>query len=204
MPQQKPAILFDFDGVLADTEPIHWECWNAALAPLGMGVTWQDYVDHCVGISDREFLETLGRVASPPRGINELWPLYPQKKKLFRDLVLQGGVIIEETRKLLNDLSGHLLAVVTSSSKWEIEAILQNEKVLHLFQATVYGDEVANLKPHPEPYLTAMARLGVTHAITLEDSGPGKLSARAAGCELIEVNHASEVPDLLRRRLALT
>lgn len=203
MHQQKPAILFDFDGVLADTEPIHWECWNAALAPLGMAVTWQDYVDHCIGISDREFLETLGRVANPPREIDELWPLYPLKKKMFRDRVLQGGVISQETRQLLNDLSGHPLAVVTSSSKTEIEAILQNENVLHLFQATVYGDEVANLKPHPEPYLTAMQRLGVTHAITLEDSGPGRQSALAAGCELIEVNHASEVPSLLRRRLGM-
>lgn len=203
MPSQKPAILFDFDGVLADTEPIHWECWNAALSPLGMGVTWQDYVDHCVGISDREFLETLGRVATPPKGIDELWPLYPQKKQMFRKTVLERGVISPETRQLLEDLSGHPLAVVTSSSKLEIEAILKNENVFHLFQTAVYGDEVANLKPHPEPYLTAMARLGVTTAITLEDSGPGKQSARAAGCELIEVNHSSEVPGLLRTRLGL-
>lgn len=204
MHQQKQAILFDFDGVLADTEPIHWECWNAALAPLGMGVTWQDYVDHCVGISDREFLETLGRVASPPRQIDELWPLYPNKKQMFRARVLERGVISAGTRQLLNDLKGHPLAVVTSSSKLEIEAILKNENVFHLFQAAVYGDEVANLKPHPEPYLTAQARLGVTSAIALEDSGPGKQSALAAGCELIEVNHASEVPGLLRKRLGLS
>lgn len=203
MPQLKPAILFDFDGVLADTEPIHWECWNSALAPLGMEISWQDYVDHCIGISDREFLETLGRAASPPRQIDELVPLYPQKKQMFQEAVLRRGVISEETKQLLQDLSHHPLAVVTSSSKSEIEFILQNENVLHFFQTTVYGDEVAHLKPHPEPYLTALARLGVTSAITLEDSAAGKQSARAAGCEVIEVNHASDVPALLRRRLSL-
>ncbi|MBI4889273.1 MAG: HAD family phosphatase [Acidobacteria bacterium] len=203
MLKQKPAILFDFDGVLADTEPLHWECWNAVLSPFGVSISWQNYVDHCVGISDREFLETMGRHANPPRQIDELWPLYPQKKELLRDRAMSGNLILSETRRLLQDLAGHPMAVVTSSSRLEIEAILKNEKVFHLFQTAVYGDEVANLKPNPEPYLTAMQKLGVTQAIALEDSGPGKQSARAAGCELIEVNHAAEVPQLLRDRLQL-
>ncbi len=204
MPERNTAILFDFDGVLADTEPLHWECWNTVLEPLGVSISWQNYVDHCVGISDREFLETMGRHANPPRQIDELWPLYPQKKKLLRDRALSGNLIHPETRQILQDLAGHPMAVVTSSSRLEIEAILKNEKVLNLFKTAVYGDEVANLKPNPEPYLTAMRKLGVTQAIALEDSGPGKESARAAGCELIEVDHARDVPNLLRKRLKFT
>lgn len=203
MHNNKPAILFDFDGVLADTEPLHWECWNASLAPIGVSITWEKYVDHCVGISDREFLETLGRHANPPRQLDELWPFYPLKKQMFKERALAGGLISSAIRSLLQDLAGHPLAVVTSSSKIEIEAILQNEKILHFFQATVYGDEVANLKPNPEPYLTAIARLGATHSIALEDSAPGQQSALAAGCELIPIRHASDVPDLLRSRLGL-
>jgi len=203
MPSLVEAILFDFDGVLADTEPLHYECWSEVLRPLGMSLTWEDYAEHCIGISDREFLETLGRVATPPRNIDELWPLYPLKKKLLASRAVTGNLISGETKELLQSLAGVPLAVVTSSSRLEISAILLAEKVLDLFQVAVYGDEVANLKPHPEPYLTAMARLGVGHAVALEDSQSGIRSARAAGCEVIEVTHPDEVPRLVRERLGL-
>lgn len=201
MHSQIEAILFDFDGVLADTEPLHWACWNEALQTLGVSISWEAYSANCIGISDRAFLEALGRVSIPPRPLDELWPTYPLKKKLFAERATSGNIISNETKSLLQDLSGIPLAVVTSSATSEISAILKAEKVLDRFQATVYGDEVTNLKPHPEPYLTAMQRLGVTSAIVLEDSGPGMASGRAAGCEVIEVKHASDVPGLLRARL---
>jgi len=203
MDHNNTAILFDFDGVIADTEPLHWQCWSDVLAPLGVSISWENYSAHCIGISDREFLEALGRISTPPRTLDELWPTYPLKKQLFLERATRGGLVTEEMKRLLNDVQGHPLAVVTSSSRVEIEAILLAERILSQFQATVYGDEVTNLKPHPEPYLTAMARLGAHGAIVLEDSGPGKASARAAGCELIEVGHASEVPALLRARLGM-
>ncbi|QOY92292.1 HAD-IA family hydrolase [Paludibaculum fermentans] len=133
--------------------------------------------------------------------MDELWPTYPLKKKLFAERATSGNIVSDETKALLQDLSGIPLAVVTSSATSEISAILKAEKILDCFQATVYGDEVTNLKPHPEPYLTAMQRLGVNSAIVLEDSGPGMASGRAAGCEVIEVKHASDVPGLLRARL---
>lgn len=198
-----PAILFDFDGVLADTEPLHWRCWNEVLAPIGLSVSWDDYRRHCVGISDRDFLARLGALGSPPRTVDELWPFYPLKKKLFAERATAGGLISDEMKALLNSLDPARLAVVTSSSRQEIEAILKAEGVLENFSAAVYGDEVSRLKPDPEPYATAMRRLGVDRAIALEDSGPGLESARRAGCEVIAVQHPSEVPRLLRERLAL-
>jgi len=201
MPERHPAILFDFDGVLADTEPLHWRCWNDVLAPVGLSVTWDDYREHCVGISDRDFLARLGALGRPPRTVDELWPFYPLKKELFAERATAGGLISDELKELLQRLDPRRLAVVTSSSRQEIEAILKAEGVLDCFGAAVYGDQVARLKPDPEPYRTAMERLGIDHAIALEDSGPGIESARRAGCEVIEVRHARDVPRLLRQRL---
>lgn len=203
MPERHPAILFDFDGVLADTEPLHWRCWNEVLAPLGLSVTWDDYREHCVGISDRDFLARLGALGRPPRTVEELWPFYPLKKKLFAERATAGGLIAEELKDILRRLDPRRLAVVTSSSRPEIEAVLRAENVLDHFGTAVYGDEVARLKPDPEPYQTAMRRLGVEEAIALEDSGPGIESARRAGCEVIEVRDAKDVPRLLRERLRL-
>ena len=202
MHSQPEAILFDFDGVLADTEPLHWECWGEVIRPLGMSISWQNYKAHCIGISDREFLETLGRVSDPPHSIDELWPLYPLKKQLLAERAATGKLIASEIKDLLKEISGYQLAVVTSSATLEIRSILQAENVLGLFQTCVYGDEVQNLKPNPEPYLTAMMRLGVTRAIVLEDSAPGIQSGKAAGCEVMEIRHPSEVPRLLRACLA--
>lgn len=203
MHPQPEAILFDFDGVLADTEPLHWACWAEVIRPLGMSISWQDYQDHCIGISDREFLEVLGRVSDPPHPIDELWPLYPLKKQMFAERASTGNLISAKTKQLLQDLSGYQLAVVTSSATLEISSILLAENVLSLFDTCVYGDQVRNLKPNPEPYQTAMQRLGVTRAIVLEDSVPGVQSGRAAGCEVLEIRHPSEVPGRLRARLSL-
>ncbi|MBI5084145.1 MAG: HAD family phosphatase [Acidobacteria bacterium] len=195
------AILFDFDGVLADTEPLHWRCWNEALSPLGIAISWEDYRAHCIGISDREFLEKLGRLANPPHEVDELLPFYPLKKKLFQGESSRGGIVLEETWRCVNAVQNLPLAVVTSSAKQEIEPILQNAKLLRFMATVVYGDEVANLKPHPEPYLTAMKRLGVSSALVLEDSVAGIASAKAAGCEVMEIKDPREVAGRLRERL---
>lgn len=197
------AILLDFDGVLADTEPLHWRCWNDTLRPLGLEVSWEDYQFHCVGISDREFLERLGSLGDPPRSVEELLPYYPLKKKLFRMRATTGGLVPAELKKVLAKIPPQCLAVVTSSSRQEIEPILQAEQILHQFAAAVYGDDVSRLKPDPEPYRLALQRLGVTTGIALEDSGPGMESARRAGCEVIQVRHPSEVPRILKQRLNL-
>jgi beta-phosphoglucomutase len=195
------AILLDFDGVLADTEPLHWQCWNGVLREAGLEVSWEDYKRHCVGISDRDFLARLGALANPPRTVDELLPFYPLKKKLFAEMATRGGLISQEWKDLLARLEPGRLAVVTSSSRQEIEPILRAEGVLERFGAAVYGDEVHRLKPDPEPYRTAMERLGAKRALALEDSAAGLESARRAGCDVIEVREPAEAPRLLRRRL---
>ncbi len=197
------GILLDFDGVLADTEPLHWQCWNDTLRPLGLGVSWEDYQLHCVGISDREFLERLGALGNPPRSVDELLPYYPLKKVLFQKRATAGGLVPAELKQLLAMIPPQRLAVVTSSSRQEIEPVLRAEQIHHLFGAAVYGDDVRRLKPDPEPYQLAMQRLGVSSAIALEDSGPGMESARRAGCEVIQVRHPSQVQGILRQRLNL-
>ena len=61
------AIFFDFDGVLLDTEPVHWACWAEVLAPAGLTLTWEYYRDQCIGIDDRDMLRTMASQADPPR-----------------------------------------------------------------------------------------------------------------------------------------
>jgi HAD superfamily hydrolase (TIGR01509 family) len=191
------AILFDFDGVLADSEPLHWRCWREVLAPLGLDLSWDYYERECIGVADREMLERLGRLTDPPHALDKLWPLYPLKKEKFRLLVESEKLIPPATIQAIRGLRGYRLAVVTSSMQAEILPILEREGVLSLFQACVYGDSVKRLKPDPEPYLLARSLLGVSRALVLEDSAAGQASGRAAGCDVLAVRNAADVPRLL-------
>lgn len=199
---QKPrALLFDFDGVLADTEPVHWACWRDTLAEVGIELHWEFYERNCVGLSEREFLTLIGESSEPPQAADELWPLYAKKSRRFSEYVASRDVIPAKTRELFNGLREYPLGVVTSCSRAEVEPILLKESILPFLQVCVYGDDVTRLKPSPDPYLLALERLGVEAAWVFEDSAAGMTSARAAGCEVVEVQRSVELPDLVRRVL---
>ena len=197
-PNELPALLFDFDGVLADTEPLHFACWQGLLAEKGITLEWDYYETKCIGISDRDMLSALGKIGPIYYSIDELLPLYPLKKQAFANLCAETELILPNLKQQLTVLDSYKMAVVTSSGRTEIEPILQRENVLGLMGTAVYGNEVKALKPDPEPYRTAMERLGATRAIAFEDSRAGIASATAAGCEVVVVRHASELPELLR------
>lgn len=193
------AILFDFDGVLADTEPLHFEAWRDTLAPAGVKLTWKVYVSACIGLADKEMVEMLGRKSDPPKPVSELWPLYPQKKKIFQTLAEPRRLVDRPVLDTLILLSDYLLGVVTSSARSEVEPILEKDGVLPLLDTAVYGDQVTRLKPDPEPYRIAIERLGAQRALVFEDSPSGLASARAAGCDVIHVPQPKDLPALIRR-----
>ncbi len=197
------SIFFDFDGVLVDSEPVHFACWAEVLKPLGVTLEWDFYRECCIGIDDREMLRMLASAADPPRDWRELWAEYPNKKELFRSRMASAPPFPEALPGLLEWLDGRYgLAVVSSSSLLEIEPLLEAGGLRRFFHTIVGGGDVKKHKPDPEPYLLAAQRLGSRRALVLEDSEPGMASARAAGCEVISVKHPTEVPGLLRARLS--
>ena len=195
------AIFFDFDGVLLDTEPVHWAAWAEMLAKVGLTLTWEYYRDCCIGIDDRDMLRTMAMAADPPRDWESLWALYPAKKKLFQTRMTSPpfeSALLEMLPELHRD---YRMAVVSSSSASEIEPLLEAGGIRAHFDTIVGGEMVTRHKPAPEPYLLAAERLGVRHALVLEDSAAGIASGKAAGFEVIAVKHPQEVAGLLRDRL---
>src|SRR5258708_7032213 len=91
VPTQFDAILFDFDGVLVDSEPIHYDCWIETLAPYGFKMDWETYATTCIGISDRTMIERFARSQTPPLDFDQLYSQYPKKKDLFRDRMLAAN-----------------------------------------------------------------------------------------------------------------
>lgn len=195
------ALFFDFDGVLADTEPVHWRIWRDLLLPVGIVLDWDYYERECIGITEEAMLETLASLAHPPKAIHELAHLYPMKRKIFRDVALADPPISGDTIAAVQAASTYKMAIITSSQLSEIEPILQKIKLLPLMTACIYGDDTAKHKPSPEPYLLAVERMQAKDPLVFEDSEAGLESARAAGLDTVRVKSPADLPMLIRRAL---
>ncbi|HTD44147.1 MAG TPA: HAD family phosphatase [Bryobacteraceae bacterium] len=197
------AILFDFDGVLADTEPVHWRCWNDILEPFSIQLTWEAFERECIGVSDRALIERLASQRQPPIPFDELWSQYPCKKELFRRRLAEAPPFVAETVALVRELSEfYKLAVVTSSARIEVEPALLHGGIRACFQELVCGKEVENLKPAPDPYLKAAELLGARKPLVIEDSDSGVASARAAGFEVLRISDVQDVARAVREFLS--
>ena len=196
------AILFDFDGVLVDSEPVHCDCWREVLAPLGVPVTWEVYAAHCVGAVDSKMVEVFARLADPPADPAKLWEQYPLKKQRFRERMAAGAPFTAGIAEFFRGLSAqYKLGVVSSSSHAEIEPYLESAGIRQYLGTVVGGDDVKRHKPAPEPYVLAGQRLGIVRALAVEDSLPGMESARGAGFAAVRVTDPARMIEVVRARL---
>ena len=197
------AILFDFDGVLADTEPLHFACWREILDPFGIHLNWPFYQANCVGISDRTMVERLAAARVPPLPWEEVNPAYQRKLGLFRARLEAHPPFLESTADLVREFSGHYkLAVVSSSGRTEVEEPLQRAGLHRHFQAFVCGREAERLKPAPDPYLRAAGLLGALRPLVVEDSDAGVASGQAAGFDVVRVSSPEKVAEEVRDAVA--
>lgn len=198
------AILFDFDGVLADTEPVHYACWRDIMQPFGIELGWEFYQSHCIGVSDRLMVAQLASERVPPIPFELIWPEYDRKQLMFRARLEEDPPFLPDTVQLIHDLSSiYRLAVVSSSGRLEVEPPVERAGIHACFQAFVCGREVPNLKPAPDPYLRAAELLGVKRPLVVEDSDAGVASAQAAGFEVVRVSSAEAVAREVRAKLLL-
>jgi HAD superfamily hydrolase (TIGR01509 family) len=203
------SILFDFDGVLADTEPLHFACWREVLLPFGIDLTWSYYQKECIGVSDRAMLERLASacrppVSRPPVTIDEIWPSYSLKQQNFRARIAAAPPFLEATLDLIRRIRhSYKLAVVSSSHRSEVEPPLERAGVRPCFQALVCGMEVPNLKPAPDPYLRAAELLGARRPLVVEDSEAGVAAGIAAGFQVLRLSHPERLAEELLRALKM-
>jgi len=161
------ALLFEFDGVLADTERVHHRAWNQTLEPLGIQLDWEAYQKNFVGVADEVALRERLK-------LDDRDGLVARKQALFRKGLEESQPFRADTGQLLEELSRmYRLAVVSSSYISEVEPPLIRAGLRQYFQMLITGEDVQNFKPSPEPYLLAAKRLGVRHPLVIEDSDAG-------------------------------
>jgi len=197
------SILFDFDGVLADTEPVHYACWKQILRPFGIELDWEFYARECIGVSDRLMIERLAGTRNPQVPFEEIWRESERKQVLFRERLEAEPPFLEETVSFVKTLSSTFkLGLVSSSGRQEVEPLVERAGIRHCFEALVCGREVPNLKPAPDPYLRAAELLRASKPLVVEDSDAGVASARAAGFDVLRISSPQSVARELRDALA--
>jgi HAD superfamily hydrolase (TIGR01509 family) len=182
------AVLFDMDGLLVDTEPV-WTIAEVELAHRLGGEFTPELKATIVGTRLEVAVPTIlswygGPTDDATVATTSAWVL-DRMVELFaeRPLVLPGvGDLLAALAE-----AGVATALVSSSYRVLVDAVLSHG--FGPFDLTLAGDEVLHAKPHPEPYLTAAARLGVDprRCVVLEDSPAGVASAEAAGCAVVAV-----------------
>ncbi len=182
------AVLWDMDGTLVDTEP-YWIDTEYAMAEK-YGGTWSH--EHAMNLVGNALLESgeyirrhMGIDRSPQQIVDEL--LDGVVARVEVEVPWRPGAL-----ELLSDLREHDVpcALVTMSWQRFVDPILARLPAA-TFATVVTGDRVEFGKPHPEPYLTAAAELGLAaqHCVAIEDSNTGARSAVAAGCTVLCVPH---------------
>lgn len=179
------AIFFDNDGVLVDTEHLYYEASRATLAEIGVAVSEAEFIDLSLRQGRSVFELVRGRCDEAA-----IETLRERRNQRYAGLLRRGVAPLDGVTEVLEALHGSArLAVVTSSNHDHFETIHAATGLLRYFDFAVTNRDYARSKPHPDAYLTALARAGCApeEAIAIEDSERGLAAARAAGLRCLVV-----------------
>ena len=184
------GILFDFDGIIVDSERLHFKAFGAVLEPLDKRFTWPEYVETFIGFDDRDTF----RHVFPSIGKTELDELITKKAAAFQALLeSDGAAALPGAVKLIRSLSGNTpLAICSGALREDILPILGNLGIENAFDTIVTADDTHISKPDPAPYRLAAKRLGVNNGLAIEDTPAGIASAKGAGLKVLAVTNSYE------------
>jgi len=187
------AVIFDMDGVLVDSEPLHFASTNAVLAPHGARLEHADYAAY-MGMEEEAFFAELAR-----RFELDVPPALLKRRRLALTLERMAAEPLPPTPGALEcllglSMQGLGLAVASAATRAQVELVVRLLGAGALFGALVSGDEVRAGKPAPDLFLEAARRLDVAPAecLVIEDAVRGVQAARAAGMQVLAMPPAGD------------
>lgn len=194
------AVIFDFDGVIVDTEPLHYEAFRRTLEPLGLHFSWQEYVDIYIGFDDRDAFRHAFSARGAALDSEMLQHLIGQKADYFIDIIKSGVSAYPGVLEIIAHLDSNSipLAICSGALKSDIDPILAMLGIAERFSVIVTADDVAASKPDPECYRLAFERLRLAAGLNLakertmaiEDTPAGIKSAKGAGLTVCAVTNS--------------
>ncbi len=180
------ALIFDLDGVVVDSMPLHTLAWQRYLERLG--ITRRDVADQMHGRRNDEIVrEFLG----PDLAGEVVLEHGAAKERLFREMMGSdlAAAIVPGISQFLSRTAGLPVALATNAEPANVAFVLEGVHLRHRFPVVVDGSQVERAKPAPDVYLTAARRLGIAprNCIVFEDSTVGIAAARAAGMRVVGI-----------------
>lgn len=184
------GVVFDFDGVLADSEGLHLAAFQDVLSARGCTLARATYFDRYLGFDDRDLLQAFLTDHSLQVPDAELDAIVAEKGRKY-DARVQGGLILFPAAAACVARLGvsFALGIASGSLHEEIANILRANHLEQAFAVVVGADDVARSKPAPDSYAEVVKRLDVRpeHAVAIEDSHWGLMAAKAAGLKAIGI-----------------
>jgi HAD superfamily hydrolase (TIGR01509 family) len=199
------ALIFDFNGVLADDDPIHMEAFRKVVNEEGLSFTDEEYLDTYLPRTDRDCFTILYREHGRQLSGDMLDELIRRKGVYYFQAIAHKSVLFSDAAIAVQAAAGRFpLAIASGARREEILHILKQGGIEGCFSAIIAAEDVRLGKPHPEPFSRAHAKLRerdgslqACECVAVEDSIGGIHSAHGAGMRCLAVAHSYE-PERLR------
>ena len=203
--QHLHAIVFDFDGVIADSERLHLRAYQEVLAPEGITMSNEDYFARYLGYDDVGVFKALGRDHDVRMDDHRVSELIARKGQRYESLAAAGEMLFPGAADFIRAAAAAVpIAIASGALTHEIEEVLERAGLRPLFPVIVGADQTEHSKPHPDPYNAAFDRLRshsgrdllAQRTVAIEDSRWGLVSARAAGLRCVAVTNTYSEAEL--------
>ncbi|MBM4122118.1 MAG: HAD family phosphatase [Nitrospira sp.] len=202
------AIIFDFDGVVADNEPIHCAMFQRVLGEIGLFMSKEEYYADYLGYDDKGCFAAFLTAHDRPFSQATIDELVARKALAYLDHIKQHLVICPGIRELVREAAGqYRLAIASGALRHEIEFVLEQAGIRKEFEHVTSAEDITRGKPDPESYLHALAGLNrlrpagqpalkAEDCLVIEDSIPGIRAGHAAGMKVLAVANTHPIQDL--------
>jgi HAD superfamily hydrolase (TIGR01509 family) len=200
-PEGRPlqAIVFDFDGVIANSEPLHLQAFQQALAEEGIELTGREYYARYLGFDDVGMFQALARDRGIALTDRHVTALVTRKGQKLQAMHHGGSVLFPGAAEFIRRAAASVpIAIASGALRHEISEIMEGAALAGLFTVVVAAGDTPESKPSPAPYMLAFEKLRQLsgrdltprRCVAIEDSRWGLESARGAGLRCVGVTNS--------------
>lgn len=206
------AVIFDFDGVIANSEPLHFRAFRDIAIAHGLSLTEADYYNRYLGFDDVGAFTAMANDAGRPLSEGTLTALVAEKAVRLEALEHDGSVLFPGARDAIRRMAARgPVAIASGALRGEILRVLERENLRRYFPVVVSAEDTPASKPDPAPYRLAVERLSQVSGVALqpadcvavEDSRWGLQSARHAGLSTVAITQSYEAAELTDAQLVI-